>query len=37
MYRASPEGILGFRVQGAGSLLTPCLPEKWARFEIVFE
>ena len=36
MYRAGLEGILGFRVQGASLLLTPCIPEKWPRFEIVF-
>jgi cyclic beta-1,2-glucan synthetase len=37
MYRAGLEGILGFRVQGASLLLTPCIPEKWPRFEIVFK
>jgi cyclic beta-1,2-glucan synthetase len=36
MYRAGLEGILGFRVQGAHLLLSPCIPEKWPRFEIVF-
>ena len=36
MYRAGLEGILGFRVQGTSLLLTPCIPEKWPRFEIVF-
>ena len=36
MYRAGLEGILGFRVQGASLLLTPCIPEKWPRFEITF-
>jgi cyclic beta-1,2-glucan synthetase len=37
MYRAGLEGILGFRVQGANLLLTPCIPEKWPRFEITFK
>ena len=37
MYRAGLEGILGFRVRGASLLLTPCIPEKWPRFEIVFK
>jgi cyclic beta-1,2-glucan synthetase len=36
MYRAGLEGILGFRVQGANLLLTPCIPERWPRFEILF-
>ncbi|HWZ63520.1 MAG TPA: glucoamylase family protein [Steroidobacteraceae bacterium] len=36
LYRAGLEGILGFRVQGAHLLLSPCIPEKWPRFEIVF-
>jgi cyclic beta-1,2-glucan synthetase len=37
MYRAGLEGILGFRLQGANLLLSPCIPEKWPRFEIVFK
>jgi cyclic beta-1,2-glucan synthetase len=37
MYRAGLEGILGFRVHGTSLLLTPCIPEKWPRFEIVFK
>ena len=37
MYRAGLEGILGFRVHGASLVLTPCIPEKWPRFEIVFK
>ena len=37
MYRAGLEGILGFRVQGASLVLTPCIPEKWPRFEIAFK
>jgi cyclic beta-1,2-glucan synthetase len=37
MYRAGLEGILGFRVQGTSLLLTPCIPDKWPRFEIVFK
>jgi cyclic beta-1,2-glucan synthetase len=37
MYRAGLEAILGFRVQGTTLLLTPCIPEKWPRFEIVFK
>jgi cyclic beta-1,2-glucan synthetase len=36
MYRAGLEGILGFRVQGANLLLSPCIPEQWPRFEITF-
>ncbi len=37
MYRAGLEGILGFRVQGASLILSPCIPEKWPRFQIVFK
>jgi cyclic beta-1,2-glucan synthetase len=37
MYRAGLESILGFRLRGASLLLTPCIPEKWPRFEIVFK
>ena len=37
MYRAGLEAILGFRVQGTSLLLTPCIPEIWPRFEIVFK
>src|SRR5881394_2790251 len=37
MYRVWLEEILGFRVRGASLLLTPCIPEKWPRFEIVFK
>ncbi len=37
MYRAGLEGILGFRVRGASLFLTPCIPEKWPRVEIVFK
>jgi cyclic beta-1,2-glucan synthetase len=37
MYRAGLEGILGFRVQGSSLVLTPCIPEKWPRFEIAFK
>jgi cyclic beta-1,2-glucan synthetase len=37
MYRAGLEGILGFRVRGASLFLTPCISEKWPRFEIVFK
>jgi cyclic beta-1,2-glucan synthetase len=36
MYRAGLEGILGFRVQGAELLLSPCIPERWPRYEIMF-
>jgi cyclic beta-1,2-glucan synthetase len=36
LYRAGLEGILGFRVQGANLLLSPCIPAKWPRFEIGF-
>jgi len=37
MYRAGIESILGFRLQGAFLLLTPCIPKHWPRFEIVFQ
>jgi cyclic beta-1,2-glucan synthetase len=37
MYRAGLEGILGFRVRGTSLFLTPCIPEKWPRFEIMFK
>ena len=37
MYRAGLEGILGFRVRGGSLFLTPCIPKKWPRFEIVFK
>src|SRR5204863_9836800 len=33
MYRAGLEWILGFRVQGATLLLTPCIPESWPHLE----
>jgi cyclic beta-1,2-glucan synthetase len=36
LYRAGLEWILGFRVQGASLLLTPCIPESWPHLEIVF-
>ena len=36
MYRAGLERILGFRVRGAQLLLSPCIPKKWPRFEIMF-
>ena len=37
MYRAGLEGILGFRVRGTRLFLTPCIPETWPSFEIVFK
>src|SRR6202050_3462743 len=37
MYRAGLESILGFSVHGTSLLLTPCIPEKRPRFEIVFK
>ncbi len=37
MYRAGVEAILGFRVQGASLLMTPCIPEIWPRLEIAFK
>jgi cyclic beta-1,2-glucan synthetase len=37
MYRTGLEWILGFRVQGASLLLTPCVPENWPGFEITFK
>jgi len=36
MYRVGVEWILGFRIQGASLLLTPCIPENWPGFEISF-
>ncbi len=36
MYRAGLEWILGFRVRAGRLLLTPCVPEHWPRFEILF-
>jgi cyclic beta-1,2-glucan synthetase len=36
LYRAGLENILGFRKQGDYLSLTPCIPEAWPRFEIVF-
>jgi len=37
MYRAGLEAIVGFRVQGASLLMTPCIPEIWPRLEISFK
>ncbi|MEO8167583.1 MAG: glycosyl hydrolase family 65 protein, partial [bacterium] len=36
MYRAGLEWILGFRVRGTTLIIDPCIPKKWAGFEIVF-
>jgi cyclic beta-1,2-glucan synthetase len=36
MYRAGLESVLGFRVHGTSLILTPCIPEQWPHFEIVF-
>ena len=36
MYRAALEWLLGFRVQGGGLVLDPCIPKRWPGFEIVF-
>ena len=36
MYRASVEGILGFRLKGATLLIDPCVPKTWPLFEIQF-
>ena len=37
MYRAGIEGILGLHVQGDHLLLTPCIPQDWPGFEMVFK
>jgi cyclic beta-1,2-glucan synthetase len=37
MYRAGIEGILGLHVQGESLLLTPCIPQHWPRFDVVFK
>jgi cyclic beta-1,2-glucan synthetase len=37
MYRAGMEAILGLRVRGASLTLSPCIPRRWPRFEIVFK
>jgi cyclic beta-1,2-glucan synthetase len=36
MYRAAMEWMLGFRVQCRSLTLTPCIPEWWTGFRIVF-
>jgi cyclic beta-1,2-glucan synthetase len=36
MYRAGIEGILGFHLAGDSLRLTPCIPERWARFDLTF-
>ena len=36
MYRVALEWLLGFRVQGDGLTLDPCIPRSWPRFEIAF-
>jgi cellobiose phosphorylase len=36
LYRVSLEWLLGFRVQGDGLVLDPCIPRNWPRFEIAY-
>jgi cyclic beta-1,2-glucan synthetase len=36
MYRAGLEWILGLRLQAGWLLLTPCIPSRWPRFEVLF-
>jgi len=36
LYRAGVEAILGLRVRGASLTVSPCIPRRWPRFEIVF-
>jgi cyclic beta-1,2-glucan synthetase len=36
MYRATLEGLLGFRVQGDALRLDPCIPRHWPQFEIAY-
>jgi cyclic beta-1,2-glucan synthetase len=37
LYRAGIESILGFNLRGTHLLLTPCIPEHWPSFEMVFK
>jgi cyclic beta-1,2-glucan synthetase len=37
MYRAGLEAVLGFAVQDSLLILAPCIPKRWARFEILFK
>ncbi len=36
LYRVALEWLLGFRVQGDGLVLDPCIPRSWPRFEITY-
>jgi cyclic beta-1,2-glucan synthetase len=36
LYRATLEGMLGFRAQGDHLLIDPCIPRTWPSFEIVY-
>jgi cyclic beta-1,2-glucan synthetase len=36
MYRVAMEGILGFKPQGGGLRIDPCIPRTWPDFEILF-
>jgi len=36
MYRATLEGLLGLRIQGAALTLDPCVPRAWPGFEIAY-
>jgi cyclic beta-1,2-glucan synthetase len=36
IYRVALEWLLGFRVQGDGLILDPCIPRSWPRFEIAY-
>jgi cyclic beta-1,2-glucan synthetase len=37
LYRAGIEAILGLHVQGTQLLLTPCIPEGWRHFDLVYK
>jgi cyclic beta-1,2-glucan synthetase len=37
LYRAGVESILGFNLRGNHLLLTPCIPEHWPSFEMIFK
>ena len=37
MYRAGLEWILGFRLQGNGLVIEPCIPRAWKGFELSFK
>jgi cyclic beta-1,2-glucan synthetase len=37
LYRAGLEAILGLKVRGASLTLSPCIPGRWPRFEIILK